>query len=233
MHFTEAEAEERERDVEITESWKELVMLVCATTSSLCLVFIVSSKSKLLKASFFSATVAIFIIQSYQLLSPDPGDETIAWLAQISQQLVDISHGTPLQNVTAPNHVPFKPSALAIRVNVLWLLSLVFSITCALSASLLQRRVRGYMSPAACCHTWHRCSQAHSSLLGGAKRFEMSRAVEIVTTLLHISIFLFLAGLVDFLLPVNATVAFCILSYILTFMFVYMISMACPYLSNH
>jgi Family of unknown function (DUF6535) len=169
-----------------------------------------------LKASLFSATVATFIIQSYQLLSPDSGDEAITLFTQISQQLVNISNGTPLQNVTAKSNAPFKPTASAIRVNVLWFLSLALSLTCAVSATLIQQRARGYMrlSPSPCRRTLHKRSHIHASTLIGTKRFRMSRAVETITTLLHMSVFLFFAGLVEFLFPVNKIIAFCVLSYI-------------------
>ncbi|KAI9447627.1 hypothetical protein H4582DRAFT_1802132, partial [Lactarius indigo] len=67
----------------------------------------------------FSATVAAFIVESYKKLSPDSSDTTNALLTRISQQLVNISSGTPLASVAAQNSQPFEPTASAIRVNVL------------------------------------------------------------------------------------------------------------------
>ncbi|KAH9164624.1 hypothetical protein EDB89DRAFT_2102785, partial [Lactarius sanguifluus] len=84
----------------------------------------------------YSATVAAFIIESYKQLSPDSGVTTNTLLSQISQQLANISSGTPLASVAAQNSQPFRPTASAVRVNVLWFLSLVISLNCALSATL-------------------------------------------------------------------------------------------------
>jgi len=56
----------------------------------------------------------------------------------------------------------------------------------------------------------------------------MYRAVEAIPLLLHISVFLFLAGLVDFLFPINETVTFYILGYIAAFISVYAILTVLP-----
>jgi hypothetical protein len=56
----------------------------------------------------------------------------------------------------------------------------------------------------------------------------MYRAVETIPLLLHVSVFLFLAGLVDFLFPINETVTFYILGYIAAFILVYAILTVLP-----
>jgi len=56
----------------------------------------------------------------------------------------------------------------------------------------------------------------------------MYRAVEAMPLLLHISVFLFLAGLIDFLFPINETVSFYILGYIVAFIVVYAILTILP-----
>jgi hypothetical protein len=56
----------------------------------------------------------------------------------------------------------------------------------------------------------------------------MYRAIEAIPLLLHVSVFLFLAGLVDFLFPINDAVALCILGYIAAFVSVYAILTILP-----
>jgi hypothetical protein len=56
----------------------------------------------------------------------------------------------------------------------------------------------------------------------------MYRAVEAMPLLLHISVFLFLTGLVDFLFPINDTVAFYILGYISAFISAYAVLTVLP-----
>ena len=60
------------------------------------------------KTGLFSATVAAFIIESYQSLSPNPVDTTNALLVQITQQLVNMSTGTPLTIVTTQSNQPYS-----------------------------------------------------------------------------------------------------------------------------
>ena len=182
----------------------------------------------MLKTGLFSATVASFLIESYQNLSPDSGDTTNALLTQISQQLVNMSNGSPLTSVAAQSSQPFKPSASAVRVNVLWFLSLILSLSCALSATLMQQWTRRYQELAQRRGAFHRRGRMRAYIFDGIKKFGMARAVATMPTLLHISVFLFFAGLVDFLFPVYATVAYATLGCVVVFALVYAILTILP-----
>jgi hypothetical protein len=233
MYLTEAE----KQDKEVAESWKgdtdgilvfvshRLVLLQCQ-----CL------KKNILKTGLFSATVASFIIESYQNLSPDSSDTTNALLTQISEQLVNMSNGTPLTSITAQSSQPFKPTASAVRVNVLWFLSLVLSLTCALSATLMQQWARRYQELGQRRVAFHKRGRIRAYIFEGINRFGMARAVATMPTLLHISVFLFFAGLVEFLFPIYATVAYTTFGSIMAFALAYTtltvlpnIYLNCPY----
>ena len=188
------------------------------------------------KTGLFSATVAAFIIESYQNLSPNSSDTTNALLAQISQQLVNVSNGTPLTNVAAQRSQPFTPTASAVRVNVLWFLSLTLSLSCALSATLIQQWARRYREFAQRRGAFHRRGRMRAYIFDGVDRFGMARAVATMPTLLHISVFLFFAGLVEFLFPVHSAVACATLGCIVVFALAYAnltilpnIYHSCPY----
>ncbi|KAI9457966.1 hypothetical protein BJY52DRAFT_1101590, partial [Lactarius psammicola] len=116
---------------------------------------------------------------------------TNAILAQISVQLVNISNGTPLASVAAQSVQPFKPTASAVRVNVLWFLSLILSLNCALSATLMQRWARQYQELAQRPGAFHRRGRIRAYILDGIDKFGMARAVATMLALLHISVFLF------------------------------------------
>ncbi|KAH9164082.1 hypothetical protein EDB89DRAFT_2078275 [Lactarius sanguifluus] len=206
MYLTEAE----EQDKEITESWKG------------------EAEGILVFTGLFSATVASFIIESYKQLSPDSGDTTNALLTQISQQLVNISNGTPLTGVAAQTSQPFKPTASAVRVNVLWFLSLVLSLTCALSATLMQQWARRYQELARRRGAPHKRARMRAYIFDGIRKFKMTRAILTMPTLLHLSVFLFFAGLIDFLFPINMTVAYSILVSIALFAIAYAILTILP-----
>ncbi|KAH9992211.1 hypothetical protein BJV74DRAFT_726936, partial [Russula compacta] len=185
-------------DKEQSESWKGdtegILVFVCRTTG------------------LFSATVAAFIIESYQQLQPSSSDTTVLLLAQISQQLAALSSGTPF---SIPPGLPgqnFRASASAIRVNILWFLSLVLSLMCALLATLMQQWVRQYLQVSQRWAVPYKRARIRTFFAEGVERFGLPRAVEALPALLHISVFLFFAGLVDFLMNINHTVAFFLLS---------------------
>ncbi|KAI9457988.1 hypothetical protein BJY52DRAFT_447096 [Lactarius psammicola] len=206
MYLTEAE----KQDNEVTESWKG------------------DTEGILVFTGLFSATVAAFIIESYKLLSPNSGDTTNALLAQISGQLVNISNGTPLTSVAAQSSLPFKPTASAVKVNVLWFLSLILSLNCALSATLMQQWARRYRELAQRRGATHRRGRMRAYIFDGLNRFGMAQAVATMPRLLHISVFLFFAGLVEFLFPIYTTVAYSTLGCILAFALAYTILTVLP-----
>ncbi|KAI9457940.1 hypothetical protein BJY52DRAFT_1149938, partial [Lactarius psammicola] len=195
MYLTEAE----KQDKDVTESWKG------------------DTEGILVFTGLFSATVATFIIESYKQLSPNPGDTTNTLLTQLSGQLVNISNGIPLASIAAQSSQPFKPTASAIRVNVLWFLSLVLSLTCALSATLMQQWARRYQELAQHHGAPHRRARMRAYVFNGISKFGMARAVATMPSILHISVFLFFAGLVDFLFPIDTTVSRFTLGWVVAF----------------
>jgi hypothetical protein len=92
----------------------------------------------------FSAIVTAFIIDGYKKLSADSGDRTVAFLAHISQQLAAASNGTFVYALS-PATQSFRPTLSTLRVNAFWFLSLVFGLTCALAATLVQQWARNYL----------------------------------------------------------------------------------------
>ncbi|KAI9458565.1 hypothetical protein BJY52DRAFT_411412 [Lactarius psammicola] len=204
-------------DREITDRWKS------------------DSDGVLVFTGLFSATVAAFVIESYKRLSVDSGDQTVTLLTQMSQQLVGISNGTVL---TGPpplsNSPPNLPSA--VRVNILWLLSLAISITCALLATLVQQWTRRYMALSYLHDMPHERARVRTFLFTGMEHFRMRQAVEAIPMLLHTSVFLFFAGLVDFFLLFNRTVAWVFIGWVGLFVSIYAamtvipnVIFSCPY----
>ncbi|KAH9030920.1 hypothetical protein EDB85DRAFT_1866103, partial [Lactarius pseudohatsudake] len=96
--------------------------------------------STLVFAGLFTAVITVSIVESYKWLSPDSGDDTVRLLTQ----LVNISSGIPLENSSAGNGQPFKPTISAIMVNVTWFCSVVLCLGCAVFASVIQQQTRQY-----------------------------------------------------------------------------------------
>ena len=176
------------------------------------------------QTSLFSTTVAIFLMESYKLLPPDLNNAIIASLSQIAHQLVSISNVIPFQNVIVQNNAPFKPPASAIRINVTWLLSLVLSLTYALY---IAYPLSGFARYNGARHNYPRT-------LRDIERSRPPLVVNSMPTLLHLSIFLFIVGLIDFLFLTNKIVAFCVLGYISAFSFACLVftALSTLYLDN-
>ncbi|KZP12371.1 hypothetical protein FIBSPDRAFT_985086, partial [Athelia psychrophila] len=161
----------------------------------------------LIFAGLFSAVVTTFIIEGYGNLMPDPNATTVALLQQISQQLA----GNAVQNATLALGL-FGPASSALRVNAFWILSLCLALTCALAATLVQQWARHYMQAVQRRPAPHSQARMRVYLFDGMKKFKMSAVVEGIPTLLHASVFLFFAGLVDFLYQINLRIAVVALS---------------------
>ncbi|KAF7969057.1 hypothetical protein HWV62_28398 [Athelia sp. TMB] len=156
----------------------------------------------LIFAGLFSASVTAMIVESYKNLSPDPGDRTVALLLEISKQL-----GGNYSAVTIPNINSFQPTASTLRVNVFWFLSLSLALTCALAATLVQQWARSYLQAVQRRPAPQKKARIRSYLYQGMQKFGMPALVESIPTLLHTSVFLFFAGLADFLYSINRAVA--------------------------
>ena len=75
---------------------------------------------------------------------------------------------------------------------------------------------------------FHKRGRIRAYIFEGINRFGMTRAVATMPTLLHISVFLFFAGLVEFLFPIYATVAYTTLGCIMLFALAYTILTVLP-----
>ncbi|KAJ7436636.1 hypothetical protein FB451DRAFT_1108713 [Mycena latifolia] len=156
----------------------------------------------LIFAGLFSASLTAFLIESYKTLNPDSGDATVQLLSQISQQLAASANGSTFQ---MPASTPFTPSSSSLVCNALWFISLGFSLTCALIATLLEQWARDFIHKADMRSAPVIRARVYSYLYYGLKRFNMHSVVAIIPLLLHASLLFFFGGLVAFLIPVNRT----------------------------
>jgi len=132
--------------------------------------------------------------------------QNVAILSQISKQISSVVPQVAIPSTLPPPFPDFNPSPSDVRVNAFWFMALIFSLFTALLATLVQQWVRDYM------HVFQRYSDPLKSarirqyLHEGCERWYMPVVAEAVPSLLHVSLFLFFAGLVDFILHINTTV---------------------------
>jgi Family of unknown function (DUF6535) len=166
------------------------------------------------QAGIFSVILTAFVVDSKQDLKPSPADETVYYLrqhstilSQISVQLSSIAPQVAIPSTPPPPFPPFSPSASDVRVNVFWFMALSFSLLTALLAILVQQWVRKYMHVVQRYGDPLKSSRLRQYLYEGCERWYMPRVAEAVPGLLHVSLFLFFAGLGDSLLDINTNVA--------------------------
>ncbi|KAF8269084.1 hypothetical protein EI94DRAFT_1682287, partial [Lactarius quietus] len=178
-----------EEDQKMAESWKG------------------DAEGILLFTGLFSAVVATLLQVSIPNLQPSSQDISAFYLANI-YQLLSKENGSlviippSLSNPAAS----FIPPTSVVWVNSLWFLSLVFSLTCALLATLLQQWARRYLRLTHPRCSPHKRARIRAFFADGVERLHLPWAVEALPTLLHISLFLFFAGLCVFLSGIHQTI---------------------------
>jgi len=155
------------------------------------------------KTGLFSASVAAFVAVSVQDLKPSSQDISAFYLANIYQILNGSQIVIP-PSLSDPS--TFSPSTSAVWVNSLWFLSLLISLTCALLATLLQQWARRYMKVTQTRYSPHKRARIRAFFAEGVEKLHLPWAVEALPALLHLSLFLFFAGLTVFLFNINNTV---------------------------
>ncbi|KAJ7639939.1 hypothetical protein DFH06DRAFT_628719 [Mycena polygramma] len=181
----------------------------------------------LIFSGLFSASLTAFLVESYQTLQPDSGTMTVQLLTQISQQLA--SNSTTA--LATSEVLVFHPAPSSLICNALWFISLSLSITCALLATLIEQWAREFLHRTERKPSPIQRAQIFSFLYFGVRRFGMHSMVDLIPLLLHVSLMLFLAGLVAFLLPINHIIMGLIAAILAGFLAVYGILTVLPAIS--
>ena len=163
----------------------------------------------------YSASLTAFLQQSFPNLVPNYAQQSafysqqsVVLLAQISAQLAASASGSPPPAaISLPTFPAFSPAASDVRVNVFWFMSLVFSLTAALAATIVQQWVRDYMQIFQRYNHPLKRARVRQFLYEGAEKWYMPVVVEAIPALIHISLFLFFFGLSDYLFNINTATA--------------------------
>jgi hypothetical protein len=137
-------------------------------------------------------------------LIPNSQDTSAFYLGNIYQVLADPNATRTPISLPFAEPPPFSPPSYAISVNSLWFLSLVINLICALAATSLQEFAYEYISvtrPLRCSPEKRARKRASH-----ADRTHMFIIINNFRTLLHLSVFLFFAGLAILLFHINHTV---------------------------
>ncbi|KAH9056909.1 hypothetical protein EDB87DRAFT_1157591 [Lactarius vividus] len=167
----------------------------------------------LIFTGLFSAAVASLISVSIQDIRQNPQDTSNFYLSNIYQTLADPNR-SDISSSLPSSPPPFSPPNYAVWVNALLFLSLVISISCALLATLLQQWARRYLKVTQPHYSLHKRARIRAFFFEGVDKFLLSWAVEALPALLHVSLFLFFAGISVFLWNVDLTIFKSVVSWI-------------------
>jgi hypothetical protein len=158
--------------------------------------------------------VASLISLSIQDIQQNPQDTSNFYLANIYYQSIADPNRTNTSSSLPGSPPSFSPPTYAIWVNTLWFLSLVISLTCALIATLLQQWARRYLKVTQTRSTPHKQARMRSFFAEGVEKSLLPSVVEALPMLIHVSLFLFFAGLVVFVWNVHLTIFKFVLSWV-------------------
>src|SRR5260221_2592637 len=165
------------------------------------------------KAGLFSAVLTGFIIDRNQSIQPTPAQQSafyqqqsVVLLNQISQQLSSLGAPIPVPSDSSLPGFTLTASASDVRVNIIWIISLVLSLTAALLATLFRHWAQDHMRIFQLHRHPLKLARIRQYLYEGSMRGYMPALAEAVPGLVHISLLLFLGGLADFFLNTYATV---------------------------
>ena len=144
-------------------------------------------------------------------MSPDLGDRNVFYLRQISQQLAGFADSdlSARNNALVPlqDYSPRPLTITIVRVNAVWVLSLVFSIMSGHFATLNQQWARRYPQPPHITSSASEQARVRSFIFFGTNKYGIITAMELTPMLLRFSILLFFAGRIVFFLIVYKTIA--------------------------
>ena len=132
--------------------------------------------------------------------------QNVALLAQISKQVSSIAPQVSIPSSPPPPYPDFTPNSSDVRVNAYWFMSLVFSLSAALLATLVQQWVRDYMQVFQRYGNPLKVARLRQYLYEGAEKWYMLVVAESVPGLVHVSLFLFFLGIIDSLLSLYTTI---------------------------
>ncbi|PSR79449.1 hypothetical protein PHLCEN_2v7036 [Hermanssonia centrifuga] len=159
----------------------------------------------LIFAGLLSAVVTAFTVESYQWLRDDPAATSVVLLAQISDKMTSFSVAAGFINSTDPNPRPIDTSSFlvpdAVRINMLWVLSLTFSLIAAFLALAVQQWLRHIPLPEDM--TIRQSTRLRQFRQEGLGHWRVPMIVSFLPILVQVAVILFLIGLLYLLRPLN------------------------------
>lgn len=201
---------------------------LCWKFPSLCCLFLM----RFCQAGLFSAVVTACVIQSYQDIQQIPVNQAIAYLlisysTQANQTSTEESTAA-LSNL-ALNLANQGSYACSIRVNIVWFLSLILSLTTVLVGIIALQWIREYNHYSDSSSAKRKLAVRNMRTVG-LEKWKVPEIIAGLPLILQTAVILFFVGLIDFLLNISLVVAvpaIVVISIALLFIFGTIILPAC------
>lgn len=229
-----------QQDKDTIANWNQSmdVILVFVRVFSIHLSF---SLLKLLKAGLFSAILTAFIIEFYKLLQPNTQQTAADLLLNITLTLQGVATGQ-LPASYSNSSIGFAEDFIlpggVLWVNALWFTSLACSLGCAMAAMVIKQWLQYYalnLSGGSHYDYAHRRQYRFNAL----QAWHVPGIISALPVAMHMSVGLFLVGLVVQLWQINTVIAALVCAFIAAFLGCYAVSLllplvypACPYKSS-
>lgn len=203
MYNDEADIYNEQMVEEMKSSMDILLLFVSAFRLFHCLV-------DTFQAALFASVLTTFVAQTSQALQQNDSGITVSLLTELVQLQRAQMTGMSLMDII-PADTVFKATTTDKWVNGLWFASLVLSLITGLLAVLAKQWLRQFESP------WRgnprQRAHIHHVRLMNFEKWKVHPFITLLPTLLHLAVFLFLAGLVVFLHPLNKVMEYCVLGF--------------------
>ncbi|KAF8626037.1 hypothetical protein AX15_005127 [Amanita polypyramis BW_CC] len=184
------------------DSWETCNQIVQRMDQSRCDAWKEEVDKLLIFAGLFSAIATAFTIEAYKALQPDSATTTAQILAIIAQQQLGNSNNTFPDNGEQLSSIlsgfrNFTPKPYAIRINILWFLSLSFALITAMVGILCMQWLREYQRDT---HLPHLETFGLTQMRReGLEKWRVPTILSALPLLLQAALVLFFIGLLDFL----------------------------------
>ncbi|QRW11501.1 DNA-directed RNA polymerase subunit beta' [Ceratobasidium sp. AG-Ba] len=157
----------------------------------------------LLFAALFSAILTAFLIESKNLLQEDTGDVTVSLLLAIAQSQQRIEQNP--QMLSPIERPAFSVPASARWINGLWFTALALSLAAALIAMLAKEWLIAYTASRS--RSARTYAHLHQKRLNGMIRWQALHIIDLLPSMLHVSLLLFSLGLAVYLWALDSSIA--------------------------
>lgn len=157
------------------------------------------------QAGLFSAVVTAFVVQSYQNLQEDPNLVLLNQIAY-SIQILNTASSNSSQSTSTLGSSSLDPTASSTRINIVWFLSLILSLTTVLFGIVALQWIREHQRYTQSVNS-KRAVAMFRMRTKGLEAWYVPQIFTGLPLLLQASLVLFFVGIVDFLFALNRIVA--------------------------